>query len=226
MDRLFILQTLMKKKRLRNYLEIGVSNAHTFFKIKSNFKIAVDPEFRFDFVRKAGKTLLNPSNLLNNYVHKTSDDFFAQDAATLIGNRKIDVSLIDGMHEYAYALRDVENTLEYLSDDGVIIMHDCNPLTAQAAISFADWKATNFAGMWSGDVWKTIVHLRSLRDDINVFVLDCDFGLGIITRKKPESRLKFNQDQVMQLSYEEFDRNRKEWLNLKPENYFFEYFDL
>jgi hypothetical protein len=226
MDRLFIVQTLMKQKKLNNYLEIGVFNGHIFFKVKSNFKIAVDPEFRFDFARKFGKTLINPNNFFNTYIEKTSDDFFEQDAKHLLAKKKIDIALIDGMHEYAFALRDVENTLQYMSDDAVIIMHDCNPLTKEAAFSFAEWKARDFKGVWNGDVWKTIVHLRSLRNDINVFVLDCDFGLGIITKRKPENVLKFSAGEINNFSYEDLDKNRKEWLNLKPENYFYEFFNL
>lgn len=202
MDRLFIVQTLMKQKKLNNYLEIGVFNGHIFFKVKSNFKIAVDPEFRFDFARKLGKTIINPCNLFNNYIEKTSDDFFAKDAKHLLAKKKIDVALIDGMHEYAFALRDVENTLQYMSDDAVIVMHDCNPLTKEAALSFAEWKARDFEGVWNGDVWKAIVHLRSLRNDINVFVLDCDFGLGIITKTKPENVLKFSEEEINNFSYE------------------------
>jgi hypothetical protein len=226
MDRLQIVQTLMKQKKLNNYLEIGVFNAHIFFKVKSNFKVAVDPEFRFDGLRKAGKMLVNPYNFYNRYFEKTSDDFFGEDAPALLENKKIDIALIDGMHEYAYALRDVENTLRYMSESAVIIMHDCNPQTKQSSVSFSEWKANHFEGIWNGDVWKAIVHLRSLRNDINVFVLDCDHGLGIITRKNPESKLGFRQEEIPGLRYEDLDENRKVWLNLKPENYFYEYFGL
>ena len=113
MNRLHILQTLMREKKLNNYLEIGVFNAHIFFRIKSHFKIAVDPEFQFDWLRKAGKSILNPSNFFAHYFEKTSDDFFQQDAPELFRKKKIEISLIDGMHEYEFALRDIENTLFY-----------------------------------------------------------------------------------------------------------------
>jgi len=226
MDRLYVIEKLMQSKKLKNYLEIGVFNGHIFFRIKSPFKIAVDPEFRFDFFRKLGKIFLNPSNINNKYFSKTADDFFAQDAPTVIGNKKIEISLIDGMHEYEYALRDIENTLKYLSDDGVIVVHDCNALTKEANVSFADWKARNFSGTWNGDVWKTIVHLRSLRKDIDAFVLDTDHGLGIITKRKPLQTLSFSKEQIKNFTYEDFDKNRKEWLNLQPTEYFHKYFNL
>ena len=187
--------------------------------------MAVDPFFRFGTGRKILKTILNPANLNNQYFQKTADDFFAQDADRVIGDRKLEISLIDGMHEYAYALRDAENVLKYLSANGVIVMHDCNPRTRAANVSFAEWEARNFEGTWNGDVWKTIMHLRT-RPDLNVFVLDCDHGLGVITRSQPESVLNFTPQQIAAFTYEDFNKNRKDWLNLKPAEYYYEYFRL
>jgi len=224
MDRLEIIQTLMRKKKLNNYLEIGVFNGHIFFRIKSDFKIAVDPEFRFDGLRKAGKLFLNPYNIYNRYYSKTSDAFFEQDAPGLFARKKLDISLIDGMHEYAFALRDIENALHYLSGDGVIIVHDCNALTAESACSFEEWKARGFTGTWNGDVWKAILHIRSLRKDCTAFVLDTDHGLGIITKKPDHNPLDLTRDQIDQLTFTDFNMNRKEWIGLKPQEYFNDFF--
>ncbi len=226
MDRLAVIKILMKQKKLRNYLEIGVFNGHIFFRIRSNFKIAVDPDFQFDFLRKAGKIVLNHYNLYNQYFEETSDDFFKNNAATALKGKKIEISLIDGMHEYAYVLRDIENTLEYLSDDGVIVVHDCNALTAEAGSSYEEWSAKKIAGTWNGDVWKAIIHLRSLRNDIDVFVLDCDQGLGIITKRKPVKMLPFSEKEISKLTFSDFNANRESWLNLQPEGYLKEYFNL
>ena len=225
MDREQVIRALMHARNLKNYLEIGVFNGHIFFRVKTKFKVAVDPCFPFSTGRKILKTIINPYNLYNRYFQKPADDFFAQDATRVIGKRKIEISLIDGMHEYDYALRDAENVLLRLSQNGVIVMHDCNPLTPEANVSFAEWEARNFAGTWNGDVWKTIMHLRT-RGDINVFVLDCDHGLGIITREKPASVLSYTPQQIASFSYSDFDKNRKAWLNLKPAGYFFQHFGL
>ncbi|ADB41021.1 class I SAM-dependent methyltransferase [Spirosoma linguale] len=222
MNRLDVIQALMRQKKLKNYLEIGVENGHIFFRIKSTFKIAVDPTFIFDITRRLGKVIINPYNLNNQYFEKTSDEFFERDAQQAFSARKIQLALIDGMHEYRFALRDVENTLRYMDDDGVIIMHDCNPQTVGAAGRFDDWET----GEWNGDVWRTIIHLRSQRPDLNVFVLDCDQGLGIVTRQKPESALDFTPSQIDALTYDELVLNRKKWLNLKPEAYFYDHFGL
>lgn len=225
MNRLTAIRSLMTKKGLNNYLEIGVFNGHVFFRVKSKFKIAVDPAFAFDTTRKIGKIFANPFNLFNKYFSKTSDAFFAEDAPKLFTQKKVQTALVDGMHEYSFALRDVENTLHYLADDGVIIIHDCNPKTEQEAGTYQQWKALG-EGQWNGDVWKTILHLRSYRNDINVFVLDCDQGLGIITKGKPENTLNHTLNEIHSFTYKDFDANRKQWLNLKPASFFYEYFKL
>lgn len=224
MDREKVILALMKQKQFSNYLEIGVFNGHIFFKVKSNFKIAVDPDFRFDTLRKTGKLFLNPYNIFNKYFQKTSDDFFTQDAPDLVTDRKLEIALIDGMHEYAYALRDVENTLKYLSANGVIVLHDCNPKVKADSVSFGEWKARNFTGTWNGDVWRTILHLRSIRDDVNVFTLDCDCGLGVVTFGKPENPLNYSPGEIEKFTFEDFDANRASWINLKPADYFYKYF--
>ncbi len=225
MNRQQVIQQLMHERGLKNYLEIGVFNGHIFFRVKSNFKLAVDPDFRFRAGRKILKTILNPYNLFNRYFRKTSDDFFRDDAASVLKGRQLDLALVDGMHEFDYALRDVENTLGYLQKNGVIVMHDCNPQTPEAACSFAEWKARDFSGQWNGDVWKAILQLRT-RDDINVFVLDCDHGLGVVTYGQPEKQLHFTPEQIAGFTYDDLAHNRAEWLNLKPASYFQEYFKL
>ena len=54
----------------------------------------------------------------------------------------------------------------------------------------------NFDDEWNGDVWKSVVHLRSLYKNINVFVLDTDFGIGIISKRSADSGLNFSPDQI------------------------------
>lgn len=225
-NRLFFIEQLIRHRGYKTYLEIGVFLGKVFFFVSAPRKYAVDPDFKFGFYRKLKRVFRKFSNLRARFYEKTSDAFFEADAPKLFAKKKVDISLVDGMHEYAFALRDVENTLQYLQPEGAIIMHDCNPQTAEAAVVFADWKARGFSGDWNGDVWKTILHLRSTRDDINVFVLDCDHGLGVITRGKPEQRLSFTPAEIDALRYEDLQQNRKEWLNLKPPMYFFEYFNI
>lgn len=226
MSRLSVIKALIRHKKLKNYLEIGVFNGKVLFRVPSFSKTAVDPEFRFDGLRKLGKSIISPHNVFNRYFEVTSDDFFASHAARLYASKKIQLALVDGMHHYEFALRDVENILNFATEDTVIIMHDCNPANKQAASSFDEWKASNFAYQWNGDVWKAIVHLRSLRKDVTSFVLDTDHGLGIVVPQPNEQPLPFSQKDIQAMTYEDLDANRKEWLGLQSPSYFYEYFGI
>jgi len=225
MKRIEVVQRIMDRKKARTYLEIGVSNGTNFFRIKARKKTAVDPHFRFSAKRKVEWVLKNPRNLGARYCECTSDDFFAS-----IGPAdRFDVVFVDGLHTYGQSLRDVTNSLAHLDEGGVIVMHDCNPLSeaaAHPAESFAQAAALNlpgWEGSWSGDVWKTICYLRSQRNDLRVFVLDADGGLGIVTRGKPESPLQLTEEALDRMTYQDLAGDRKSLLNLKDESYLFEF---
>lgn len=150
------------------------------------------------------------------YFHMPSDEFFASHA----GGLRIDTAFVDGLHEYKQVLRDVDNCLRLLSDQGVIIIHDCNPASAQAATPYHELETAmrhpEWNWEWSGDVWKAIVVLRS-RPDLQVVVLNCDFGVGIIRKGVPESILP-DMD-VSKMVYHELAQSRERLLNMKQPEY-------
>ncbi len=226
MDRMYVIQEVIKKKRSTVYLEIGIYEGECFLRTRCHRKIAVDPHILISPAKKRKYYFRNFSNLFNRYFEMTSDDFFHKQQAFLLRNR-LDVVFIDGLHTYEQSLQDVQHALNYLKDDGVIIMHDCNPLSEAAAFPAPSCEhAVNipgFSGEWNGDVWKTIVHLRSSRKDIDVFVLDCDQGLGIITKRRPKAVLSYSPEGIRNLSYKDLDNTRHDLLNLKSREYFHEF---
>ena len=221
MDRIKVIQEIINKKKAKTYLEIGVSRGHCFLKIKTHIKIGVDPNF---LIPKKEKFIMskirNPTNLFNKY-YKTESDSFFNKPPKILSKKGIDVAFIDGLHIYEQALVDVKNTLKYLKKGGVIILHDCNPITEESAYPAKlsnDSKSLNlpdYVGSWCGDVWKTIVNLRSLHQELNVFVLDCDYGLGIVTVGNPENTLDFSLEEIRALNYSDLEANREKFLNLK-----------
>jgi hypothetical protein len=222
MNRIDVIQKIIDKTGAQNYLEIGVSNGHCFLSIKARRKVAVDPKFNISSKRK-WKTLFR--NFGSQYYELPSDDFFA----TVKLPHGFDVVFIDGLHTYQQTLKDVDNTLRVLSKNGVIIMHDCNPLDAATAHPAnsqphaASMNLPGWTGAWMGDVWKTVSHLRSQRPDLRVFTLDCDCGLGIITRGEAEDVLKVPVAELELMSYDALAKNRRQLLNLKGEDYFPEF---
>jgi hypothetical protein len=230
MDRLDILQEIVNRQKARTYLEIGVKKGKVFLNIKARKKIAVDTHFKIDMKRKIKSYFKNITNIFNEYYEMTSDDFFEQHPDLFAKSNGLDVAFIDGLHTYKQSLRDVQNCLDFLNKDGVIVMHDCNPLSeveAQPADSQDNAATLNlpgWSGSWSGDVWKTIALLRSTRTDLNIFVLDCDHGVGIIVRGEPEDMLNYSEEIIGNLSYKDLEKDRTKILNLKNTDFFKQFF--
>lgn len=223
-NRIKAVQRALDERTRPVYLEIGVNRGAAFRRITADEKIAVDPAFK---VSASSRRIAEANARKTYYFEVTSDAFFAHESAFL-EQRGIDVTLIDGLHTYSQVIRDVENTLRYLRDDGVIVLHDCNPVRESIgypAESLADFYAQSpwWYMNWSGDVWKAIVHLRSTRDDLRVAVLKCDFGVGIIRRGLPDSRLSYSEAQIAALEYADLAADRQRLLNLKPPAYLAEF---
>lgn len=126
----------------------------------------------------------------------TSDEFFEQNT------ENFDIVFVDGLHEANQVYRDIVNSLNVLNEGGVIVCHDMNPP------SELHQKVPRQSRSWNGDCWKAFVRLRMERDDLEMCVIDDDCGLGII-HTGTQKILKKEE-----LTYENLDKNRKEWLNL------------
>ena len=219
--RVRIIQEIINSIKAKTYLEIGVQNGSTFLRIRAPKKIAIDPSIKISMKAKSFFLIYNPKNLFNHYFEITSDDFFLNYKEVLSEN-KIDVAFIDGLHTFEQSLKDILNCLEYLNEKGIIVMHDCSPRSETIGSAVMS-REEAFNPDWSGDVWKTIAYLRNNRNDLNVFVLNCDYGLGIITRGKPEYLLDYSPEELKNLNYEDFQKDRVKILNLKKPSYFLEF---
>ncbi|QEC77634.1 class I SAM-dependent methyltransferase [Mucilaginibacter ginsenosidivorax] len=222
------IDVLKKKKKKVNYFEVGVQTGFCFFKIKADRKIAVDPHFIIKAKKKIKAYIKNLSNFNNKFFELTSDDFFEQkrDYIKKIGG--IDVIFIDGLHLYEQVVKDIENSLKYLNKGGLILVHDCNPLSEPAAVrAYTSEEAAAMVGshpqwinQWNGDVWKAIVKLRSERKDLDIRVINSDHGVGIIRLGQPEKAFSFKDGEMDGLTYSDLDKNRETFLNLKsPETF-------
>jgi len=214
MNRVHVLQTIIDRLGARRYLEIGVQSGDTLFPLRVRKKLAVDPRFLITTRAKLDWVRWNFCNIFNSYYEMTSDMFFSKHGGAL-AQRGLDVVFVDGLHTYEQSLKDVENSLRYLSVNGVIVMDDCNPPSEGAA---APSKAPDQM-VWTGDVWKTVAFLRSTRADLNVVTLDCVYGIGIVVRGTPETRLAYMPHQISSLTYTDLDADRERILNLKTSTY-------
>lgn len=208
-----VVQRFINATGAKRYLEIGVEQGINFFQIETESKFAVDPEFKIpggasDF---AG----------HRFFEMTSDDFFKSPPSELV-EHGIDIALVDGLHTYEQALRDVENCLRYLAPGGLIVMHDCLPASAVEAASTLEAAQTmpGYKNAWTGDVYKVVVYLRAFRPDLFVAVLDCDHGIGLVQKGIPDSSLTLELERIKSLSFPELRASVGHWLNLKPSEWF------
>jgi hypothetical protein len=230
MNRIILIQEIINKGKYSTYLEIGSQSGKSFLPIKCKNKIAVDPVFNIPLEKRIKWLFKNPLNIRNKYFEETSDDFFLKRKSILKKTNGIDVVLIDGLHTFKTSLTDVFNSLEYLNMEGEIILHDCYPPNNAAATpamsknEAAKLGIEGWTGEWCGDVWKTIVYLRrSLSDCLEAYVIDTDYGLGVVRVKKKINKplsidLKlFNE--IDKIEYEYLVQNVYTMLDLKDKGF-------
>jgi len=216
LNRKAIIERLLNVQPEKKYLEIGVRTGNNFVQIDADYKIGVDPIAPSDLVAQA----VNDKCV---YYSLTSDAFFEQmkDCEKI----KFNVIFIDGLHEYEQVYKDILNAIEYLTNGGFIIVHDCKPtceivgLPPEEYSKVLEESKKTIGNSWTGDVWKAIVRLRSLHNNLHVFTLDTDWGCAIITKGKPESMLSYTIEDIQSMNYKHLNENTIPFLNLKHDYY-------
>lgn len=220
MNRIEVIQKIIYTIKAKIYYEIGIYKGDCFLKIKAREKIGIDPSHEVENHLKWNIYLKNFSNIHNKFFFKESNNFFIQDVDFIVNN-KPDVIFIDGLHNYKQTYSDIINSLSLLSKNGIIIVHDCFPPTEAAATPANTHeeaiakKVPGWTGEWCGDVWKAIVMLKSNNTDVLSFVLNCDYGLGIIRKGNSFHNPNLSEIEIEQLTYKDLLINKTRFLDLK-----------
>lgn len=186
-----LIQKIINLKNFQSYLEIGCDGDKTFSKIKIKNKIGVDPSSGGNF-------------------RGTSDFFFSQN------KKSFDCIFIDGLHEYHQVLKDINNSLKVLSENGIILLHDCLPT------SLHKQAVPRYRNIWNGDVWKAIVYFRTL-ENIDIVTCKIDQGISAIRKIKNKDCLDLKLDNFSKLKFKDFYFNHQEFMRIKNYNSFLEY---
>lgn len=173
-NRIELIKYMIENKNYKKYLEIGCHNDEVFNKISIE-KIGVDPVSGGNF-------------------RGTSDEFFKKNKSNF------DCIFIDGLHEYKQVKRDILNSIKFLENDGIIILHDCLP----PSIDRQRVPRTRYT--WNGDVWKAIVEVRTW-SHVDTYTILSDQGLGIIQKKYNSDILNLKITNFDKLSYKFFYEN-------------------
>jgi hypothetical protein len=167
----------------RNYLEIGINDGRGLQRSHTR-TIGVDPAFK-------NVAELDCDLML---VKATSDDFFARDnPIARFPEGVIDLSFIDGLHIFEYALRDFMNAERLSGPNSVIILDDMLPR------SVAEAARDRHTLEWTGDVFKVAQVLERYRPDLVVVPLDTTpTGLLLVLGADPaNTALQDNYDAIL-----------------------------
>lgn len=192
MYRFDIINLFIKKHGYQRYLEIGVEGGDAFNSSLCPTKHGVDPAS------------------VNATFRITSDEFFGM----LADHIRYDLIFVDGLHTEEQAQRDIENALRHLSENGTIIVHDCDPPTEWHQRSYEE-ALQNGCRQWNGTTWRAFVNLRASRPDLSMCVVNTDWGCGIV-RRGTQTPLALPPS----YTYADFAKHRTEWLNLISEQDF------
>ena len=186
--RFHIINYLIEKYKLVNYLEIGVFQGENIRLINASHKDGVDPGDEGYVVPEVNYPM-------------TSDGFF--DLLKGHEDIKYDIIFIDGLHHADQVEKDIKNSLNHLVEGGFIIMHDCSPVSYETQIVPRETVA------WTGDVWKSFVKFKINNPDFKCCTIDTDFGVGVIQNKSIKTT--WNQPTP---EWDEFFNNKEKYLNL------------
>jgi hypothetical protein len=156
----------------RSYLEVGINDGRSLALSRSR-TIGVDPAFKI-VVEVACDVQL---------VKEKSDDFFARpNPLEWFPNGAADLSFVDGMHLFEFALRDFMNAERLSEPSSVIVIDDVMPRSIDEAARDRHTLA------WTGDVYKVGQVLERYRPDLTVIAANTKpTGVLLVTGLDPSS---------------------------------------
>lgn len=192
MKRFEIINRFIKERGYKDYLEIGVYTGQCMREVVAENKTGVDPG--------------SEGHIAEEVTHSmTSDDFFSKikDSGNIY-----DIIFIDGLHHSYQVDIDIENALSHLKDNGVIIMHDCNPEEEEHTL------IPRVSGIWHGDVYKSALRFRS-KNLHSFYTIDTDCGCGVIYKDyKGDAENSIEDCKKGLSSWSYFFANKSKLLNL------------
>ena len=171
------------------------------YNFENYLEIGCDKDQSFSKIRIKNKVGVDP--ISGGTIRSTSDDFFFNNKTNF------DIIFIDGLHHYDQVLTDIQNSIKILNKDGFILVHDCLPK------SLAQQAVPRYRGYWNGDVWKSIVQLRT-KNNLDIITCQIDYGISIIRKKPNQSVLDLDSDlNFKKLKFKDYYYNHKTYMNIK-----------
>jgi hypothetical protein len=206
------INTISRLVSAKKYLEIGVFQGETFFDVDIDYKVAVDPQFQFDFKKK--------ENAKTRFHQRTSDEFFR-----LAHSEPFDVIYLDGLHTFEQTLRDFLSSLSFSHDKTIWVIDDTTPNDNFAALpdqercyrlrrlqNNGDWA-------WMGDVFKTVYFIKNV---MKFYSFRTFTGHGQTVVWKDISRYGEGNSipvgMIGAMTYEDFCETHQSMMNVAPDD--------
>lgn len=145
------------------YLELGLYDASTFLTVSQHVNRAVGVDVNHIDIQL-------PTHC---FIYETTTDNFFKD------NQEIfDYIFIDADHSYMSVKKDLENSLKYLSEDGIILLHDTDPISKEY-----------LAPGYCNDAYKIIDDIYK-QNDLDIITLPLEEAGITILRKHNQRRVR------------------------------------
>lgn len=192
------------------YLEIGIEYGYTFNNIHCVDKKGIDPDMD-----------LKHTHSENIYI-LTSDDYFENVHDPQI---KYDVIFIDGMHQVEYVLKDINNSIQILNENGCIFINNILPINynEQLKIPYKHHYQNGilkYGEEWTGDVWKVVYYiLLNYVDKLTLKYLCNSNYRGVAYVKINEKfNIQINNDIIDEINKYEYFKDYNNYVTLLINN--------
>lgn len=156
------------------YLEIGVREGRSLALARCR-AVGIDPDFDIRAELDGDVALFRT----------TSDEYFSRaEPLAATGGRRFDLSFIDGLHLFEFALRDFIYAERHSTASSAVIFDDILPRTVDEAARVRHTVA------WTGDVYRVIEVLAAYRPDLSVIPVGTKpTGLLLVVGLDPQSKI-------------------------------------
>lgn len=177
------LAELHRRLAPRAYLEVGVRNGGSLAQSRCR-SVGIDPNFSITYELDGDVALFRT----------TSDEYFSRpDPLAPTGGTPFDLTFIDGLHLFEFALRDFIHAEACSSPRGLVVFDDVLPRSVDEAARQRHTDA------WTGDVYGLVAVLARYRPDLVVVPIGTQpTGELLVTGLNPDdTTLRDAFDQIL-----------------------------
>ena len=167
-----VVNYLVEQNNYKKYLEIGVWDGRVFNKVVCDFRCGIDKRVKISYTTSDKIKLMDIE----------SSEFFAQN------NETFDIIVLSRKNSFESIKQDLNNALKILSENGTIVINNCNPTEDDVEKN--------------GEAYKVVTELRhdsfsGLVEKLKVWTVEVEGGACII--RKENTKVKDNENSLKKI---------------------------